>query len=179
MHRLLCIFTLVFVTACAGPQTRMDEEGTYSFLGEPFSVAAPQACIGDMSIRDSRASVRFTSRRGGWKAAGDYSVSIYGLPENVRDEASFHSAVRNVYFQSVESAGNRVISGDDTQVNDRPAFQGISTDDSEAVVVSTNILFPNHIVMVQLLYPWDPENQAEPEVPWACYQEFIQSIRYQ
>jgi hypothetical protein len=178
MHRLLFIVVLVVVSACAGPQTRMDEQGTYHFQVKPFTVSAPQACMEEMSIRDTRNTVRFTSRRGGWKAAGDYSLAIYALPEGVRDEASFRPMVRNVFKRSVAEAGNRVKSGDDVEVNDRPAFQGVSTDDSEAVVVSTNILFPSHIVMVQLLYPWNPKRQAEPEVPWACYREFIQSISY-
>jgi|SRR5690554_5426962 len=178
MGRVLVLSIVIFVSACAAPQSRLDEQGTFFFQGEPFTVSAPQACMHNPSVRDSPNSVRFTERRGGWQAAGDYSVAIYALPEGVRDEGSFRPMVRNIFNRSVEEAGNRVKSGDDVTVNDRPAFQGVSTDDSKAVVVSTNILFPNHIVMVQLLYPWDLKREAEPEIPWHCYQGFIESIEY-
>lgn len=178
MGRVLLLCVVVFLSACAAPQPRLDEQGTFFFQGEPFSVSAPHGCMDNLLVRDKPNSVRFTERRGGWQAAGDYSIAIYALPDGVRDEASFRPMVRNIFNRSVAEAGNRVLSGDDVSVNGRPAFQGVSTDDSKAVVVATNILFPSHIVMVQLLYPWDVEDQPEPEVPWSCYQEFIESIGF-
>lgn len=179
MGRVSIVFVVILLCACAAPQSRLDEQGMFVFQGEPFAVSAPQACMQNPSVRESPNSVRFTARRGGWQAAGDYSMAIYALPEGVRDEASFRPMVRTIFNRSVKEAGNRVKSGDDVTVNDRPAFQGISTDDSKAVVVSTNILFSDHLVMVQLLYPWDPKKEVQPDVPWSCYQEFIESIEYQ
>ena len=65
MARVLVLYIVILISACAAPQLSLDEQGTFLFQDESFSISAPQGCMHNPSVRDSPNSVRFTARRGG------------------------------------------------------------------------------------------------------------------
>lgn len=177
MVRLCLSLVVLSLIACAGPsRVSLDEQGLYHFESVPFRVEAPQACMENMSVQADDANVRFTTGRGNWKADGDYRIEIYNVPGVGDDQARFEIIVRQAFHDTMAEAGNSVKSTDDITVNGRPAFQGLASDESIAMVLGTNILFPDHIVMVQLLYPSVPGEDDVEDLPWDCYQRFIESI---
>lgn len=177
MVRLCLSLVVLSLVACAGPsRVSLDEQGIYHFQAVPFKVEAPQACIENLSVEAEDAYVRFTTGRGNWQAAGDYRIEIYDVPGVGEDRDRFEAIARQAFLETMESAGNSIKSTEDVSVNGRPAFQGLASDDSIAMVLGTNILFPDHIVMVQLLYPSVPGEDDVEDLPWDCYQRFIKSI---
>lgn len=177
MVRWCLSFVVLSLIACAGPcRVSLDERGVYHFQTVPFTVQAPQACMENTTVEAEDAYVRFTTGRGNWQADGDYRVEIYNVPGVGEDRDRFETIARQAFLETMESAGNRIKSTDDISVNGRPAFQGLASDESIAMVLGTNILFPDHIVMVQLLYPSVPGEDDVDDLPWDCYQRFIESI---
>jgi|GEM_PF-6667716 len=177
MVRLCLSLVVLSLIACAGPsRVSLDEQGLYHFEAVPFRVEAPQACMENMSVQAGEGSVRFTTGRNNWKADGDYRIEIYNVPGVGEDRDRFEAIVEQAFRDTMADAGNSIKSTEYVSINGRPAFQGLASDESIAMVLGTNILFPDHIVMVQLLYPSVPGEDDVEDLPWECHQRFVESI---
>ncbi len=179
MHRHLLIVTTLALLACAGsPAVRLDDQGVYRFPDRPFQVSAPLHCIENPAVREETTTVGFTSRRGGWRASGDYRVEVHNAIGSGRDGERFLAATRRAYQTTMESVGNQVLLAEDIEVNGRTAFRGVTSDESKALMIATNILFDDYIVIAHLIYPARPGELAVEDLPWDCYRRFVESVTF-
>jgi len=179
---LLCL-ALTFPGCAEFSKFKVENDGTYRFKKEPFSVWAPNECLLDMFVYDTDHSVDFTTGRGYWMASGQYSLQIYPIPENIKDTKSFIEVTKD--FMSKYMVEDRAPLGltlklkeeKQLEINGEAAYQAISVEEWKAVFIATSVLHNSRITVASLLYPDEDSTPAIEKIPWKCYNKFVNSIQ--
>ncbi len=169
---------------CGGKfNPRMGEDGIYRFADHPIEVRAPERCVLDAYVYDSPQMVEFVTGRGYWEAGGRYAVHVFPLPGEVVDRASFDSRAERFFqkFLVGEPGQYRIkvepVSQSALTIADRPALRAIAVEKGRAVFVATARMHTTRISVASVLYPLDGTEAVDAQIPWACYDRFVDSVR--
>jgi hypothetical protein len=187
MRFLLFLCTITILTSCAEmSKSLVSADGRYHFQNDPISVWAPDACLLDMfvDVSKSKRAVDFVTGRGYWTEGGQYAVIVYDIPSEITGAKSYEETTAK-YFKSYmvkdrASMGFNLKITDEKQitVNGNPAYQAIAVDPGKAIFVATSELHKSRITIASLVYP-DKNGTAEKQIPWRCYDKFVNSISEQ
>jgi len=191
----MTILIIFFTAGCAEfSKTKVDNDGYYRFKKLPIDktvkVRAPKECILDMFVYEtSENTVDFVTGRGYWTASGQYAVQIWERNSEITSDEVFYKGVEKHLKHYLETdrktAGFNFhfIRSEVTKINDRPAIKGIAVENGKAIFVTTIVLFDDSLAYLSLLYPLktrafdETRNDAnEAEVPWDCYNRFVNSM---
>lgn len=171
--------TVLLMVGCAATyRPSIDTDGMYRLKGAPFAVWAPVDCVPDIAVYDTDNGVRFTTGRGDWITSGEFEVQVHAVPQGSFEE-DFVAKAKEIYQRGLNLVDEaRMQSEEVLFIDGKPAYQTVTTDDQESLLIATHIRFPDHVVVVHLGYPLYDSHGEQREVPWACYERFVGSIVY-
>lgn len=182
--RFMLAMVIVFLSGCAEfSKMKVGKDGVYRFKTHPITVQAPDRCLLDMFVYDSDRSVDFVTGRGYWMEGGQYAVQVFETPKDIKDRASFLNTTKAFFKEYMVKDRaplglNLTIKEEkEVEVGGRLAYQAISVDEGKAGFIATSILHTSRITTASLVYPVKPGTDATKEVPWKCYNAFVESIK--
>ncbi|WP_434359944.1 hypothetical protein NF212_06605 [Parasalinivibrio latis] len=180
MKKAVTFISLMLLSGCAEmSKLKISDDGRYIFQNSSLSVEAPKECILDMFVYGTESSVTFTTGRGYWMASGVYALHNFRLPNDVSDTDDFHVESEKVYKKVVKDNNRTIIETKTLNISGQDAYQGVSTDNNEDYQVHTHIYMPNKsIALAVLKYPLKNLEGKDTEIPWNCYNRFINSISF-
>jgi len=182
MRLLTSLALALSVSSCTGVP-KVDKDGMYRFIQEPFIVWAPSKCVGDMAVEETERSVDFSMGRF-WSAFGKYAVQVMSIPEEVKDAATFVQASKK--FAPIYMVKDRAPLGltltlremKEVTINGKPGYQAISMEAGRAMFVATFVLHSRRITVTSLVFPLTPSAAVpHPQFPWNCYNRFVTSVQ--
>ncbi len=182
--RVSILLVAVLMAACAElSKMKVGPDGYYHFPLQPVSVWAPDECLLDMFVHTEDYVVDFVTGRGYWDEGGVYALAVYEIPPEITDKESFWKSTESalkaylVKDRARIAPGLQVIEMTPTEIRGRAAYQGISVDTAKAVFVATAQLHESRVTMASLLYPLKGQSDPKAQVPWRCYNQFVESVR--
>lgn len=184
MRLTLVVLAGLLLSGCAEfTKFKVGSDGLYRFKQQPIAVWAPDKCLLDMFVYDSDRSVDFVTGRGYWTQGGQYAVQVYEIPKDVTDKATFINATRTFFkdYMVKDRAPMGLIltlkEEKEAEVNGHPAYQAISVEEGKAVFIATSVLHSSRITIASLVYPLKGATEATKQIPWKCYNTFIESVK--
>jgi hypothetical protein len=170
-------------TVSADSKSKVDGDGVYRFENAPFAVKAPAHCLLNFEVKDLPDYVMFSTRPGQLTATGQYDLRLIKPPPSIHDEATFTEETKE-FLPRYLSQDNKT-SGlsfelkeeKQLQIGARPAYRGIAVAKGKAVFVATFVYHDNWITVAGLVYPLQGSRDATDQVPWKCYDEFVNSVQ--
>lgn len=62
-------------------------------------------------------------------------------------------------------------------ISAKPAYRGIAAAKGKAVFVATFVYHDGWITVAGLIYPLKGSREATDQLPWNCYDEFVNSVQ--
>lgn len=183
--RLIFIAAMgILLGGCAEfSKQKVGSDGMYHFKQQPIIVWAPDKCLLDMFVYDTDRSVEFVTGRGYWTQGGQYAVQVFEIPKDITDQATFVKATERFFkdymVKDRASMGLKLVlkEAKEIEVNGRPAYQAISVDEGKAVFIATSVLQNSRITTASLVYPLKTAEDPSKQIPWKCYNYFVESVR--
>ena len=183
--RLLCLALLgILLGGCAElTKLKVDSDGMYRFKQHPIVVWAPNRCLLDMFVNDTDRSVDFVTGRGYWTEGGLYAVQVFEIPKDITDKQTFIKATERFFkdymVKDRAPMGLKLVVKEtkELEINGRPAYQAISVDTGKAVFIATSVLQSTRITTASLVYPLETVEDPKKQIPWECYNHFIESVK--
>lgn len=182
-HALLALGAVTFSGCAELSKFKIDSDGVYRFKSHPIAVWAPSDCLLDIAVHDGQHQVDFVTGQGYWRAGGLYAVQVFATPDSVKDDASFLQETKKFipsYMAKDRAAMGlefRVYQEKQMQINQRTAYRAIAVDKGKAAFVATFVLHGPRIIVSSLVYPLENTGDVEAQIPWACYDRFVGSVR--
>jgi hypothetical protein len=170
-------------TVSADSKSKVDGDGIYRFKNAPFAVKAPANCLVNFETKDLTDYVMFSTRPGQLTSSGQYDLRLIKPPPSIHDEATFIEETKEFLLRYL-SQDNKT-SGlsfelkeeKQLQVGARPAYRGIAVAKGKAVFVATFVYQDDWITVAGLVYPLHGSQDATDQLPWKCYDEFVNSVQ--
>lgn len=174
---------LALLASCAElSKLKVGSDGMYRFKQQPVAVWAPKECLLDMAVFESSNSVDFVTGRGYWQAGGQYAVQVYPISKEIKDATSFIAETKKflpqymVKDRASKGFDFKLRSEKQLEVNGRPAYQAIATEEGKAVFIATFVLHTSRITVASLIFPVKIGELPETKIPWKCYEKFSTSV---
>ena len=162
---------------------KVDPDGQYRFKDLPLQVSAPKDCLLEMFVYEGPRAVGFMTGRGYWVLDGYYELQVWDRPEAIAREVDFFRDAYKISKDYIAAEGQRrkmQLQWQSMEFLDEfpvPAFQTLGVDKDRGRVLASFALRENYITVVSLQYP-NQSLKGEPmEIPWGCYNRFLESVR--
>lgn len=180
----VCAVACLTLLACGGqPRVKLSDDGIYRFSAHPIEVAAPGRCLLDMAVTASDQTVEFMTGRGFWEAGGRYTVHVFPVPGEVVDTPSFEARADRFLSRFLTGEPGqfgvdvRPVSRESRTVGEDPVVRAMAVHPGRAIFVTTVRKHGSRISVASLLYPVTDRQPATAQVPWTCYERFVESVR--
>ena len=143
-----------------------------------FKIIPSVATVGFDSASDA-----VSASIGTLKSCAILVLPVPDIPDNITNRESFiietEQYVKEYMVEDRNLPGVKLAfkEGKQIDINNKPGYQAISTDEGKAVMVATFVLQSNRITVASLLYPAESGKPAIEQIPWRCYKKFVESVR--
>jgi len=181
---LRLLFAIVLLTGCAEfSKLKVDPDGHYRFEDIPIQVRAPKDCLLEMFVYEGPEAVGFMTGRGYWMLDGYYELQVWDRPDAIAREVDFFRDAYKISKDYIKAEAQRRkmrLEWQSMEFLDEypvPAFQTLGVDSERGRVLASFTLQENYITVVSLQYPMQSLKGEPMEIPWGCYNRFLESVR--